>query len=76
MSGDLQIRGPNVFSEYWGKPEATAKEFAEDGWFRTGDTAQMDSEGVFKILGRSSVDIIKYVLVSSACMERSLTLYS
>lgn len=56
--GELLIRGPNVFREYWGKPEATKKEFTEDGWFKTGDTAKVEN-GLFRILGRTSVDIIK-----------------
>jgi len=34
--GDLQIKGENVFKEYWHKPESTKKEFTEDGWFKTG----------------------------------------
>jgi len=58
LSGDLQIRGSNVFKCYYGRDEATKKEFTEDGWFKTGDTAQF-LEQSFKILGRSSVDIIK-----------------
>lgn len=36
FSGDLQIKGNNVFKEYWRKPESTKKEFTEDGWFKTG----------------------------------------
>ena len=56
--GELLVRGPNVFSEYYNRPEATRKEFTEDGWFRTGDTAKVE-DGVFRILGRTSVDIIK-----------------
>jgi acyl-CoA synthetase (AMP-forming)/AMP-acid ligase II len=32
VPGMLQIKGPNVFKEYWQKPEATKKEFTEDGW--------------------------------------------
>ena len=58
LNGDLQIKGANVFKCYYGRPEATKKEFTEDLWFKTGDTAQF-SEQSFKILGRSSVDIIK-----------------
>jgi len=58
LNGDLQIKGPNVFKCYYGRPEATEKEFTKDQWFKTGDTAQF-SEQSFKILGRSSVDIIK-----------------
>ena len=56
--GDLQIKGPNVFKGYYNRKEATEKEFTEDGWFKTGDTAQFVEQS-FKILGRSSVDIIK-----------------
>ncbi|XP_023337014.1 acyl-CoA synthetase family member 3, mitochondrial [Eurytemora carolleeae] len=56
--GELLIRGPNVFQEYLNKPEATKKEFTESGWFKTGDTCKVEN-GVFRILGRTSVDIIK-----------------
>lgn len=58
-SGELQVRGGTVFKEYFGKPEATAKEF-KDGWFCTGDIAEFNTElNSYKILGRASVDIIK-----------------
>ena len=57
-AGEIQIKGDNVFKEYWNKPEATAKEFTPDGWFKTGDVAVVE-EGYYRILGRSSVDIIK-----------------
>ena len=40
-AGELLIKGPNVFKEYHNKPEATEKEFTEDGWFKTGDTAKV-----------------------------------
>jgi malonyl-CoA/methylmalonyl-CoA synthetase len=46
-----------VFAEYWGRPDATAAAFV-DGWFRTGDVAVHDADG-YRLLGRSSVDIIK-----------------
>ncbi|MDB4897064.1 MAG: long chain fatty acid CoA ligase [Firmicutes bacterium] len=55
--GEIEVRGPSVFQEYWGKPEATRAAFRE-GWFRTGDIAVAE-EGAYRILGRSSVDIIK-----------------
>jgi malonyl-CoA/methylmalonyl-CoA synthetase len=58
QAGEIQVKGPSVFKEYWGKPEATQKAFTNDGWFKTGDIAVMD-DGYFKILGRDSVDIIK-----------------
>lgn len=56
--GELQIRGPNVFAGYFGKPEATAAAFTSDGFFRTGDVA-IRERGYFRLLGRESVDIIK-----------------
>ena len=56
--GEIQIKGPGVFLEYWQKPEATAKAFTADGWFRTGDIAERN-KGLYRILGRDSVDIIK-----------------
>ena len=55
--GELLVRGPNVFREYWRRPEATAEAFT-DGWFRTGDVAVHEPDG-FRMLGRLSVDIIK-----------------
>jgi malonyl-CoA/methylmalonyl-CoA synthetase len=55
--GEIQVRGPNVFREYWRQPKATADSFV-DGWFRTGDVAVLE-DGYFRILGRSSIDIIK-----------------
>lgn len=57
ISGEIQVRGLNVFHEYWNRPEATSESF-EDGWFRTGDMAVIE-DGYFRIMGRSSVDIIK-----------------
>ena len=56
--GEFQIKGPSVFKEYWQKPDATAKAFTEDGWFITGDIGMLN-DGLYKILGRDSVDIIK-----------------
>ena len=57
VDGELQLRGPNVFSEYWKHPDLTQESFV-DGWFRTGDIAVVE-EGAYRLLGRSSVDIIK-----------------
>jgi len=56
-TGELEVRGPAVFREYWQKPEATREAFRDD-WFRTGDVARMD-DGYYRLLGRNSVDIIK-----------------
>jgi malonyl-CoA/methylmalonyl-CoA synthetase len=55
--GEIELRGPTVFREYLGRPDATAEAF-RDGWFRTGDVAVVE-EGSYRILGRRSVDIIK-----------------
>jgi malonyl-CoA/methylmalonyl-CoA synthetase len=55
--GEIEVRGSNVFLEYWGRPEATHEAF-RDGWFRTGDVAVLEG-GAYRILGRTSVDIIK-----------------
>jgi malonyl-CoA/methylmalonyl-CoA synthetase len=57
-AGELQIRGPNVFAGYWGKPDATRDAFTDDGFFRTGDVAVRE-RGYYRLLGRESVDIIK-----------------
>lgn len=57
-SGEIQVKGPNVFKEYWEKPEATQATFTADGWFKTGDIAVFEN-GSYRILGRNSVDIIK-----------------
>jgi malonyl-CoA/methylmalonyl-CoA synthetase len=56
--GEIQVKGPTVFVEYWERPEDTAAAFTSDGWFRTGDTAVIEA-GRYRILGRSSVDILK-----------------
>jgi malonyl-CoA/methylmalonyl-CoA synthetase len=55
--GEIQVKGPGVFLEYWQNPEATAKTF-RDGWFCTGDFAVVENDN-YRILGRMSVDIIK-----------------
>ena len=55
--GEIEVRGPSVFLEYWGQPEATRAAF-RDGWFRTGDTAVIEN-GVYRILGRTNIDILK-----------------
>lgn len=59
VAGELEVRGPGVFSEYWGRPEATREAFRQGGWFRTGDVAVVEEGGYFRLLGRQSVDILK-----------------
>ena len=55
--GELEVRGPGVFLEYWRRPDDTLRAF-RDGWFRTGDVA-VSEDGVYRLLGRRSMDIIK-----------------
>jgi len=55
--GEIEVRGASVFAEYWGQPDATRAAFRE-GWFRTGDTAVVEN-GVYRILGRTNIDILK-----------------
>jgi malonyl-CoA/methylmalonyl-CoA synthetase len=55
--GEIQVRGPAVFREYWNRPDVTEASF-DEGWFRTGDMAVLE-DGYYRILGRLSVDIIK-----------------
>jgi len=57
-AGQIQVRGPGVFGQYWRRPDATAEAFTEGGWFRTGDRAVLE-DGAYRILGRESVDILK-----------------
>ncbi len=55
--GELLVRGPQLFLEYWGRADETRDAFV-DRWFRTGDVAVRDPAG-YRILGRASVDIVK-----------------
>lgn len=56
-AGEVEVRTPGLFREYWGRPEETTAAF-RDGWFRTGDVAVVE-DGYWRLLGRTSVDIIK-----------------
>jgi malonyl-CoA/methylmalonyl-CoA synthetase len=55
--GEIEVRGPAVFLEYWQRPDETRAAF-RDGWFRTGDVAVVE-RGAYRLLGRTAVDIIK-----------------
>jgi fatty-acyl-CoA synthase len=50
--GELQVQGPNVFASYWRNEEATRAAFTDDGWLRTGDIAERDDKGFYRIRGR------------------------
>ncbi|MFT5325243.1 MAG: malonyl-CoA/methylmalonyl-CoA synthetase [Planctomycetaceae bacterium] len=72
--GEIQVRGPGVFVEYWNRPDITDESFDQD-WFRTGDIAVRET-GYYRIMGRQSVDIIKsggYKLsaleIEAACLD-------
>jgi malonyl-CoA/methylmalonyl-CoA synthetase len=54
---EIWVRGPNVFTQYWNKPEASAAAFT-DGWFRTGDVGSLDEAGYLRIVGRTKELII------------------
>ena len=56
--GVIEVRGANVFKGYWNMPEKTAEELRDDGFFITGDLAQMDPDGYVTIVGRSKDLII------------------
>jgi malonyl-CoA/methylmalonyl-CoA synthetase len=61
-TGEMWIAGPCVFGEYHRRPDATRAAFVQDGdvrWFKTGDTVARDPDGYLRILGRTSVDILK-----------------
>lgn len=56
--GEVQIRGPNVFSGYRNNPEANATAFTADGWFRSGDLGRLDDDGYLFITGRAKEMIV------------------
>lgn len=57
--GEIQVRGPNLFTGYLNRPEATAQAMTQDGWFRTGDLATRAANGYLRIVGRRATDLIK-----------------
>ncbi|QUH02724.1 acyl-CoA synthetase [Saccharopolyspora erythraea] len=56
--GEILVRGPNLFTGYLNRPDATEAAFT-DGWFRTGDVATRAADGYIRIVGRRATDIIK-----------------
>ncbi|XVF86646.1 hypothetical protein PTKIN_Ptkin18bG0059100 [Pterospermum kingtungense] len=59
MMGEICVKSPSLFKEYWKLPEVTKESFTEDGFFKTGDAGKVDEDGYYVILGRTSADIMK-----------------
>lgn len=57
-TGELWVRGPNVFAGYWNDPEATAAAISPEGWLRTGDVGVMDDDGYVYLVDRAKDLII------------------
>jgi fatty acid CoA ligase FadD36 len=57
--GALEVRSPTLFAGYLHQPDATARSYTADGWFRTGDAATIGADGFHRIVGRQSTDLIK-----------------
>ena len=57
-TGQIEVRGPNVFKGYWQMPEKTREELRENGFFITGDLGLIDAEGYVQIVGRNKDLII------------------
>ncbi len=72
QAGELQIRGPNVLAGYLNNPQATAKAFTEDGWFRSGDLAQMEGAGFIYLARMGDSLRLRGFLVNPAEIESSL----
>jgi malonyl-CoA/methylmalonyl-CoA synthetase len=56
--GDIEVKGPNVFSGYWRMPDRAREDFTDDGYFRTGDVGEMAADRYLRIVGRAKDLII------------------
>ncbi|KAJ4824003.1 hypothetical protein Tsubulata_033100 [Turnera subulata] len=57
--GEICVKSPSLFKEYWRLPQVTKESFTDDGFFKTGDAGKVDEDGYYVILGRTSADIMK-----------------
>lgn len=57
-TGELWVKGPQVMKGYWQNAEATAEAITKDGWFKTGDYAQIDYDGYVRIVDRKKDMVI------------------
>ncbi|XP_050234346.1 probable CoA ligase CCL8 [Mercurialis annua] len=72
--GELCVKSPSLFKEYWKLPKVTNESFTDDGFFRTGDAGKVDEDGYFIILGRTSADIMKVGGYKLSALEIESTL--
>ncbi|KAL8118652.1 hypothetical protein AgCh_016246 [Apium graveolens] len=72
--GELCIKSPSLFKEYWNLPEVTRSSFTDDHFFKTGDAVTVDEDGYFVILGRNSADIMKVGGYKLSALEIEATL--
>lgn len=56
--GEICVKSPSLFTEYWNLPEVTKESFTEDGYFKTGDAGRVDEDGYYVILGRKHIQTI------------------
>ncbi|WP_353153367.1 AMP-binding protein [Pollutimonas bauzanensis] len=52
-NGEIQVKSPGLFKEYYRNPEATAESYTADGWYHTGDAGYLDTDGQLKIIDRA-----------------------
>lgn len=69
VDGELWVKGPIVMKGYYNKPEKTQEVMTEDGWFKTGDMAEIDENGYVTIMGRKNT-MIKYCLTEKISTQR------
>ncbi|CAN6886433.1 unnamed protein product [Brassica oleracea] len=72
--GEICVKSPSLFKEYWNLPEVTKESFTEDGYFKTGDAGRVDEDGYYVILGRTTADIMKVGGYKLSALEIESTL--
>ncbi|KAL0743286.1 hypothetical protein Bca4012_084799 [Brassica carinata] len=72
--GEICVKSPSLFKEYWNLPQVTKESFTEDGYFKTGDAGRVDEDGYYVILGRTSADIMKVGGYKLSALEIESTL--
>src|SRR3546814_20004851 len=67
--GELLIRQPSITTGYWRQPELT-QQIVENGWYRSGDIARRDEEGLYYIVDRAKDMIVSGEIGRASCRER------